>query len=223
MTNLCHNFVIGAMPPYYPYIGRGRVLLYSMGGKVLCIDSCFFRWYNFCVKIELTKEQIKFARDLAAKRHEAKDTSFRNSKRLHGNIKKTRVDHYVLDITHKAHFLGVLGEMAYAQAVNEKIDTNIYEIRDKGFDVGEMEVKASTWMNGDIELKVQKKHFETKFPKKYILVRIDENNFNIIELIGEISREDFDKHKVIKQYRPNYPVNYIVGTEYLKPIEKLKI
>lgn len=167
------------------------------------------------MKISLSKEQLEYAKVLAAKRHEAKDISFRNSKRLHGNIKKTKVDHYVLDITHKAHFLGVLGEMAYAEAVNGKIDTNIYELRDKGFDVNDVEVKASTWMSGDIELKVQKNHFETKFPKKYVLVRIDENNFDSIEVIGEITRQDFDKNKKIKQYAPNYPINYIVGVKHL--------
>lgn len=167
------------------------------------------------MKINLSKDQLEHAKVLAAKRHEAKDISFRNSKRLHGNIKKTKVDHYVLDITHKAHFLGVLGEIAYAQVVNGKIDTNIYELRDNGSDVGDVEVKASTWMSGDIELKVQKKHFETKFPKKYVLVRIDENNFDCVEVVGEITREEFDKNKKIKQYAPNYPINYIVGVKHL--------
>ena len=40
--------------------------------------------------ITLSKEQLEYAKVLAAKRHEAKDISFRNSKRLHGNIKKTK-------------------------------------------------------------------------------------------------------------------------------------
>jgi hypothetical protein len=167
------------------------------------------------MKIKLNSEQLEYAKNLASKRHESKNISFRNAHRLHKNLKKSKLDHYILHITHKAHFLGVLGEMAYAKIVNDKIDENIYEVRDTGADVGDVEVKTSTWKGNDIELKVQKNHFETKFPKKYVLVRIDENNFDEIEVIGEITREDFDKKKKIKQYAPNYPINYIVGMNSL--------
>lgn len=108
--------------------------------------------------------------------------------------------------------------MAYASAVGGRIDTNIYSVRDTGADIGDVEVKTSTWMGNDIELKVQKKHFETKKPSKYVLVRIDENAFRTVEVLGEISWEDFNRHKTIRQYKSNGPVNYIVGTRYLKPL-----
>jgi hypothetical protein len=168
------------------------------------------------MKIKFTDEQLLYARELAYKRHEAKHPSFKNKRRLGDFEKKTKVDQFVKHPTHKAHFLGILGEMAYASLVNGSIDENIYKIRDTGFDVDDVEVKASTRLSDDIELKVEKKHYETKFPKKYVLVRIDENAFRTVEVIGEIEREDFNKCKKVKQYRPNYPINYIVGIKHLK-------
>lgn len=170
------------------------------------------------MKIELTKEQIKFARELAKKRHEAKNIRFKNTGILTNISKTTLVEKYIYDKFHKPHFLGLLGEIAYALASDQKIDTQIYEVRDCGFDVGDVEVKTSTWMGNGIELKIKKQEFDTKFPSKYVLARIDENKFYIVDLIGEISREDFNKYKRIKQYRPNNPINYVVGTNYLKTI-----
>lgn len=168
------------------------------------------------MRIVLKNEQIKYAKELAKKRHEAKNIKFKNTGILTNTSKSTLVEKYISDRSHKPHFLGLLGEMAYAIASKGSIDTNIYSVRDTGFDVGDAEVKTSTWMGKNIELKIKKSEFESKQPSKYILARIDENKFNVVELIGEISREDFDRHKVVKQYRPDNPVNYIVGVQYLK-------
>jgi hypothetical protein len=170
------------------------------------------------MKVLLNDRQIEMARELAQRRHEAKDIFFKNKGRL-AVAKKTLVDEYIYDKMHKAHFLGLLGETAYATAVGKKIDTNIYSVRDTGADVNGAEVKTSTFLGAGVELKILQKEFEIKSPKKYILARLNENRFNEVELVGEISREDFAKHKTIKQYGPNNPINYIVGVRHLEPIQ----
>jgi hypothetical protein len=171
------------------------------------------------MKVLLNDRQIEMAREFAQRRHEAKSGSFKNSGILTDIKKKTLVEEYIYDRLHKPHFLGLLGEMAYATAVGKKIDTKIYSVRDTGADVGEAEVKTSTFLGVGVELKILQKEFETKSPKKYILTRLNENRFNEVELVGEISREDFAKHKTIKQYGPNSPINYIVGIRHLEPIQ----
>ena len=172
------------------------------------------------MKVLLNDRQIEMAREFAQRRHEAKHISFRNKSRLVAKEKpKTLVEEYIYDRTHKAHFLGLLGEMAYATAVGEKIDTNIYSVRDTGADVNGAEVKTSTFSGDGVELKIPQTEFDIKSPKKYILARLNENRFNEVELVGEISREDFAKHKTIKQYGPNNPINYIVGVQHLEPIQ----
>jgi hypothetical protein len=175
------------------------------------------------VKVLLNDRQIEMARELAKKRHEAKDGSFRNSGILTDIKKKTLVEEYIYDRSHKPHFLGLLGEIAYAAMVGKKIDTKIYSIRDSGFDVGNAEIKTATRIGNDIELKIKQKEFHTKRPDNYVLVRVNEHYFTRVELIGQISREDFDKYKTTKQYGPNNPINYVVGMSRLQlfPNEKI--
>jgi hypothetical protein len=175
------------------------------------------------MKIQLSELQIKEAIELAAKRHESKGASFRN-KNPFSYSKDTKLEKALIDKTHKSHFLGILGEMAYAQLTNKQIDKNIYAVRDKGADVEDVEIKTSTWMGADVELKVKKEDFENKFPNKYVLARIDENNFSIVELIGEITRVNFDKVKREKRYGMSkygklLPLNYIVEVKDLKPCQ----
>lgn len=172
--------------------------------------------------IVLEDRQIELAREFAMRRHEAKHISFRNKSRLvERNKPKTLVEEYVYHRTHKAHFLGLLGEIAYATAVGAKIDTNIYSVRDTGADVNGAEVKTSTFLGNEVELKIPQTEFDIKSPKKYILARLNENRFHEVELVGEISREDFAKYKTTKQYGPNNPINYIVGICHLKPIQPM--
>ena len=170
---------------------------------------------NGFMKILLNDRQIEFARELAKRRHEAKDKSFKNSGILTDTKKKTLVEEYIYDRSHKPHFLGLLGEIAYAAMVGKKIDTVIYSVRDRGFDVGNAEIKTSTWHGNDIELKIKQKEFHTKHPDNYVLVRVNEHYFTRVELIGQIKREDFDKYKTTKQYGPNNPINYVVGVDRL--------
>ena len=167
------------------------------------------------LKVVLDDCQIEFARELAQRRHEAKNISFKNSGILTDTNKTTLVEKYIYDKRHKPHFLGLLGEMAYALVTGQQVDTKIYSVRDSGFDVGDVEVKTSTWRGPTIELKIKQREFETKRPSKYVLARADETTFNVIELIGHITRKDFDKFKIAKQYKPTNPVNYIVGTQHL--------
>lgn len=174
------------------------------------------------MKIKLSDSEIDEAIQLAAKRHDAKNISFRN-KNPFSYSKDTALEKSLIDKTHKSHFLGILGEMAYAKYTNKEIDKTIYAVRDKGADVEDVEIKTATWMGADVELKVKKEDFETKFPKKYVLARIDENNFREVELIGEITRAKFDKVKVEKRYGMSkygrlLPLNYIVGVKDLKPL-----
>lgn len=167
------------------------------------------------MKFILTDNEIEFAREFARKRHEAKNIFIKNTGILTNIYKKTLVEEYIYHKSHKPHFLGLLGEIAYAKFVGKKIDTNIYKIRDMGFDVDNVEIKTSTWKGSNIELKIKKNEFESKYPLKYVLVRVDENIFNIVELIGEISRDDFNKFKTLKQYKLNNPINYVVGVNHL--------
>lgn len=167
------------------------------------------------MRVVLEDHQIEFARELAKRRHEAKSISFKNSGILTDTNKTTLVEEYIYDKRHKPHFLGLLGEMAYALVTNQKVDTKIYSVRDSGFDVGNVEVKTSTWNGSNIELKIKQREFETKCPAKYVLARANETNFNVIELIGQITREDFNRFKIAKQYKPTNPVNYIVGIKHL--------
>ena len=170
---------------------------------------------NGFMKILLNDRQIEFARELAKRRHEAKNIRFKNSGILTDTNKTTLVEKYIYDKNHKPHFLGLLGEISYALVTDQKIDTAIYSVRDRGFDVGNVEIKTSTWRGNDIELKIKKEEFETKCPEKYVLVRVSENSFHIVELVGEINRGDFDRWKRMKQYGPNNPINYIVGVDRL--------
>jgi hypothetical protein len=170
------------------------------------------------MKVILTDCQVEFARELAKKRHEAKNISFKNSGILTNTRKTTLVEEYIYSREHKPHFLGLLGEIAYASITGQKIDTKIYSVRDSGFDVGNVEIKTSTWMGSGVELKIKKQEFEQKHPDKYVLARIDENKFFIVELVGQISRRNFDRFKSIKQYKPNNPINYVVGVNCLTSI-----
>jgi hypothetical protein len=176
------------------------------------------------MKIKFSQEEITEAISLAIARHEAKNNFIKN-KHVLGAFKESSLESLFSDKRHKHHFIGILGEMAYAKYTNQQIDKNIYALRDTGADVGEVEVKTSTWMGDDVELKVTKAHFESKKPKKYVLVRIDENNYTEAELLGEITRNKFSRVKKEKCYGINkyngslLPMNYIVGLKHLSKYE----
>jgi len=150
--------------------------------------------------INLTKEEVSFAKKLAKKRHNAKNTFIRNRGILmrEGSV-------------YDPHTIGLIGEMAYAKFTGEKIDEDIYAIRDKGQDFNKVEVKTITYFgDGEPELKIKQKEFETKNPETYILARVDKKKLSSVELLGSISRKNFDENKIAKRYGRFNPDNWIV-------------
>ena len=158
--------------------------------------------------INLTKDEVSFAKKLAKKRHNAKNTFIRNRGIL---MKEGSV--------YDPHTIGLIGEMAYAKFSGEEIDEEIYAVRDKGQDFNKVEVKTITYFgDGEPELKIKQKEFETKSPETYILARVDKKKLSSVELLGKISREEFNKIKVAKRYGRFNPDNWVVP---LSKMEKL--
>jgi len=158
--------------------------------------------------IKLSKKEVSFAKKLAKKRHNAKNTFIRNRGIL---MKKGSV--------YDPHTIGLIGEIAYAKFSGEEIDEEIYAVRDKGQDFHKVEIKTITYFGeGEPELKIKQKEFETKNPETYILVRVDKKELHSVELLGKISREEFDKSKVAKRYGRYNPDNWVVP---LSKMEKL--
>ena len=118
-----------------------------------------------------------------------------------------------------AHFLGVIGELGYSLATGETIDENIYSVRDDGQDFEGVEVKTITYMgSGEPELKITVKEYEQrKPPKLYVLTRFNLKN-NDVEVLGRITRPQFDKVKIKKKYGARLPMNYIIP---LSKMEKM--
>jgi hypothetical protein len=157
----------------------------------------------------LEKNEIKYAIELGKKRHNAKDISFRNA----GTIKIN--SRFFLESINKQfypHIIGVLGEMAYSKVYKKSMDTNIYAVRDGGEDFPGIEIKAITYFgNGEPELKIPKQEYKTRTKiNTYVLVRVDKDDLSCVELLGKISRKEFDKKKISKQYSINYPENWVV-------------
>ena len=175
------------------------------------------------IKLTCSKKQQEYLRTIAANRHEAKHIGIKNSGILTPQSRKTKLNDFLYHFTHKPHYIGVAGEFAYSVITCQDIDEKIYDIRDTGFDVGRAEIKTSTWGGEDIELKIKKTEYELKHPDKYVLMYLNENSFETIYCIGEISREDFDKYKVEKQYGPKNPINYVVGKKHLSPTKPSNI
>lgn len=157
--------------------------------------------------INLTKQEVSFAKKLAKKRHNAKNTFIRNRGIL---MKEGSV--------YDPHTIGLIGEMAYAKFSGEEIDEKIYAVRDKGQDFNQVEVKTITYFGeGEPELKIKQKEFETKKPETYILARVDKKELCSVELLGKISRKEFIKNKVAKRYGRFNPDNWIV------PLSKMQL
>ena len=173
------------------------------------------------MKYALDNKQLKYALDLAIKRHDAKDESFRNKdvKRFMNNSKSVMSEEFKVDKQYMAHFLGVIGELGYALATGQEVDEEIYSVRDSGEDFEGVEVKTITYMgSGEPELKITTKEYQRRTPPKlYVLTRFNLRN-NEVEVLGRITRENFDLFKKRKQYRSNLPINFIVP---LSKMEKL--
>lgn len=162
--------------------------------------------------IQLTKKQLEKAIDIGKQRHEAKHVSFRNR-----SIYSSNDGLFGYPKEYSPHIIGAIGEMGWSIYSGEVIDTAIYSVRDSGQDFDELEVKTITYFgNGEPELKIQKREYDKKKPKKYVLARFDLKDK--IEILGEITRDNFDLHKKEKRYGRTNPLNYIVP---LSKMEKL--
>jgi hypothetical protein len=151
--------------------------------------------------IELSDKLVSAVKLHAKKRHDSKDKSFRNARRFHSG------DEY------EPHTVGLFGEVAYAKLKGLKVNTVIYPVRDGGEDFKNIEVKTLTYFGpGQPELKIPLKEYnKRKPPLLYVLCRVDMKKPNRVEVLGEITRKDFDKKKVQKKYGDgHHPINYIV-------------
>jgi hypothetical protein len=166
--------------------------------------------------ITITKKETNYILDLAKKRHDAKPNSIKNTGILINRNLSNPIENYL------PHFIGIVGEYAWAKHTNRFVDEEIYEIRDSEDFDGE-EIKTITYYGfGEPELKIKVTEFHCKEPKKYILARTnkdkilkslinnDEKDIDV-ELLGIISRDDFNKKKTKKQYGANNPLNYVVS------------
>jgi hypothetical protein len=173
--------------------------------------------------ITISKKEINYVLSLAKKRHDAKPNSIKNTGILIDRNINNPIENYL------PHFIGIVGEYAWGKHTNRSVDEDIYEIRDSEDFDGE-EIKTITYYGGgEPELKIKVTEFDSKKPKKYILARtnkekilkaltVNTENSIDIELLGVISRNDFDKNKVKKRYGFNNPLNYIVGLSKMNEV-----
>ena len=153
------------------------------------------------VTIKINKEELAYIYSLAKKRHNAKDESFRDTGILIPDPKSV----------YAPHTIGLLGEYAWGKHTHQQVDDQIYALRDEGEDFNNTEVKTLTYFgDGEPELKIKKKEFHSKKPDLYVLARVNKKNLTKVELLGTISRKDFDRKKVEKRYGDHNPLNYVV-------------
>lgn len=158
------------------------------------------------VMVGLTQDEVDEAFDLGNRRCAAKPPSIRShSSGYHDDPDRAR-----------PHRIGALGEKAYSKHTQIPMDTSIL-LGGDSTDFDGVEVKTSTNDGSGIKLLVKKHEYARKVPKKYVLARVDENNPLSVELVGEITREDFDKHKEGIQYGDKAP-NWGVGKRYLSSV-----
>jgi len=158
------------------------------------------------MKISLNKKQIKKAIDLAIKRHDSKNKSFRSKGTLININEKKFKD---LDKQYLPHLIGIIGEMAWSIATKQTLDESIYSVRDPGEDFKDTEIKTITYFGeGEPELKIKVSEYENKIPKLYVLIRFDMDK--TVEILGTITRESFDILKKKKKYGAGKPMNYII-------------
>ena len=172
------------------------------------------------MQIKLTKKQITYCYDLAKQRHDAKHISFRNRDQIMPEHKQGEFEtNFKVDKQYMPHFLGVVGELVWSLYSGDKVDENIYSVRDGGEDFDGIEIRTLTYSGeGEPELKVKVSEYETrKPPKLYVLMHFDINS-RVASILGKITRESFEQQKIKKKYGRYLPLNYIVP---LSKMEKL--
>jgi hypothetical protein len=175
------------------------------------------------MRISLTDEQVDYCLELGMARHDAKDKSFRNRDvgKFQNQSKHTLADYVKVDPQYMAHFIGVLGEMAWSIHTGEALDEEIYAVRDNGEDFEGTEVKTLTYFGrGEPELKIPESEYkERQSVQRYVLARVDPKSPNDVELLGKIDREIFDVLKEKKQYGVSKPKNFIVPQSSMERVE----
>ena len=132
--------------------------------------------------ITLSPDQVQFAHDLAEK--------IKNSKPYTANWK---IDNIVV---------GILGEMGYAALKGFQINTDIWHDRcDGGADFADgADVKTTTYMGPNTELKISKLPANAK-ATKFVLAVVDyKKNPHQVFLLGEISLDNFKLKSKDKTY-----------------------
>jgi len=158
------------------------------------------------MKISLTRYQIIEARSFGQARCGAKPQDVRFS------------DSGYHDDTDRAypHMVGMAAEIAYSRVTGRPFDRTIKESGD-GYDFpGGVEVKCSMFMGKDVELKVKVREYARKKPNKYVLCRVSKD-LKTVEILGEITRGQFDKIKRKKNY--GHQDNWVCGISDLTPVE----
>jgi len=161
--------------------------------------------------IRLTASEMKKAGELAKGREDVK--TIPNPRGWNNESRDIR-HKYIDNNKYLPNFLGIVGEIAYARFIGGEIDESLYATHgdDGSGDVGSVEVKVSTFMTDDVELKIPERDYKDKMrPDKYVLCRVNRATPSVVEIIGEVSAERFDAEKKVKQYRPDAPINYVMS------------
>jgi len=116
------------------------------------------------------------------------------------------------------HRIGMLGSVAYGKHMGLFVDEKVFETHGDKEDFHNVEVKTSTWMGAGVELKIKVSEYNRKSPRKYVLARIDARDTIRVALVGEISRDKFDKAKRLKNY--GNQDCWVIGAKELDPIRK---
>jgi len=161
------------------------------------------------VTVFLTKEQVGLAEYIGTSRNGAK------SKFLQNQVNYSRNDN------NKTHVIGALAEVAFSLLTKNKVDMNFYTLGDLT-DFNGIDVKTASHKGKDIELKIPIKEFDNKPQNIYVLSRYFPEDYNKIEFIGAIEREELEKVKKTKQYLIGGPMNYVVEASNLHPIYQFK-
>lgn len=172
------------------------------------------------MKKKLSKKEILYIAKLAKDRHDIKHNGYKNASQ---NIPEEKRDgfaqNYSMDKNYMPHFVGLVGEYAWSLYTGEKLDENIYKVKDCGQDFDGIEVKTITYFgDGEPELKITEKEYNSrKVPDFYVLCRYNTSTKEV-ELLGKISRADFDLNKKRKKYGRFLPANFVVPLSKMERI-----
>lgn len=141
------------------------------------------------IVVKFTADDLESAKILAKKRVRKKPLAIRYNSSGYHRVKKG-------DDPDKAarwypHFIGLLGEVAYGSLMSLRVNDDVRKTGDEA-DFGETEIKTRCCKDRNPLLMVNKREFDKKSPKEYILVRL-EPDYSHAELLGKITKDSFGK------------------------------